>query len=278
MMAAIMRYCLLASGSKGNACLLESRRTRLLIDIGIGPRVLKWRLAPLNLCPTDVEHLLLTHEHTDHLCGLEALLKRQPDLKIHATAGTISALPLKARRQAVPIRPGRTFTVGDVSIHTFATSHDAAQSVGFRLEAHGAHLGYATDLGCFSTATVRHLSGCHGLVVEANHCPHMLKDGPYPGFLKARIGSKQGHLSNVQTRKLLSAIAHSGLRHLTLAHLSETNNTPQTALGVISALFGKDNGPMCDVGQRRTARPPVEIEDPTPKQKRKHPTQLELEI
>jgi phosphoribosyl 1,2-cyclic phosphodiesterase len=252
-----MRYCVLASGSNGNACLVEAGDTKLLIDLGIGPRVLKWRLEPLGLRPRDIDHLLVTHEHTDHVRGIEHLLKRQPDLQIHATRGTIGGLPPEARKRAVPLPS--TLTIDALTIHPFRTSHDGAESVGFRLEAGGYALGFATDLGCFCRDTIRHLTGCDGLVVESNHCPDLLRTGPYPPFLKSRVGGRQGHLSNRQCRDLLEKIAHPGLRHVTLAHLSEKNNTPEAALCCVSELFSNAEAPELTTGQRRSALPPVDL-------------------
>jgi phosphoribosyl 1,2-cyclic phosphodiesterase len=257
--AAVMRYCVLASGSSGNACVVQAGSTVLLIDLGIGPRVLKWRLEPIGLKPTDVDHLLITHEHTDHTKGIEHLLKRNPDVAIHASRGTIRALPAPAKERAAQLRVGRPLSVGSIDVHAFRTSHDGAESVGFRLEHDGRTLGYATDLGCYSKQTVRHLSGCDALVVESNHCPELLRCGPYPPFLKSRVAGRRGHLSNLQCRSLLEEVLHPGLRHVTLAHLSETNNTPDVAVATISELLSPSAGVCLSAGMRRSALPPVEI-------------------
>ena len=225
-----MRYCLLASGSNGNACYVEAGAARLLIDLGIGPRVLARRLEPLDVTPAQITDLLLTHEHTDHTRGIEGLLKRQPDLVIHATAGTKARLPAAVQHHTRTLRVGRSFSVGPLRVMAARTSHDAAESACFRLEASTGTLGYATDLGLTSARIIEVLSDLDALVVESNHCPELLATGSYPAYLKRRIAGPLGHLSNAECRRLLECVMHPGLAQVTLAHLSAENNSDQAAL------------------------------------------------
>jgi phosphoribosyl 1,2-cyclic phosphodiesterase len=252
-----VRYCLLASGSNGNACFVEAGGTRLLVDLGIGPRVLKWRLEPLGVVPADVTDVLLTHEHVDHVRGLEGLCKVQPELRIHATRSSIRRLPEVARIRVIPLRAGQPLRIGGVDVTPFITSHDVARSVGYRLEADSAVLGYATDLGTFGQRVVDGLAGAQALVVESNHCPERLAAGPYPAQLKQRVAGNRGHLSNQQCRSLLERVVHPGLRHVTLAHLSAENNTPDLALAAMEPLRAAYPDIEWAVGSRKEALDPV---------------------
>lgn len=255
-----MRYCLLASGSNGNACFVEAGGTRLLVDLGIGPRVLKWRLEPLGVVPAQVTDVLLTHEHVDHIRGLEGLLKAQPALGIHATRSTARRLPEVARRRVAPVRAGQSLRIGCFDVTPFLTSHDVTRSVGYRLEAEGVVLGYATDLGTFGQRVVDGLTGASALVVESNHCPERLATGPYPALLKRRVAGNQGHLSNQQCLSLLERVWHPGLLHVTLAHLSAENNTPALAMAAMEPLRLAQPHIQWAVGSRSEALPAVTLE------------------
>lgn len=255
-----MRYCLLASGSNGNACFVEAGGTKLMVDLGIGPRVLKWRLEPLGVAPADLTDVLVTHEHVDHVRGLEGLCKRQPALVIHATRSTARRLPEVTRPHVRTLRAGQAFDVGAFTVTPFLTSHDVDRSVGFRLEALGVVLGYATDLGTFGQRVVEGLTGAQALVVESNHCPQRLATGPYPVDLKRRVAGNRGHLSNDQCRSLLERVVHPGLRYVTLAHLSAENNTPALALAAMEPLRVAQPQISWAVGSRSESLPPVTLD------------------
>ncbi|MFH2008697.1 MAG: MBL fold metallo-hydrolase [bacterium] len=268
-----MRFCVLASGSNGNCCFVEEGDTRLLIDVGIGPRVLGWRLGPLDVRPSQLTDLLVTHEHADHIRGIEGLLKRQPALRIHATRGTARALPEAARPLTHSLSAGRELDLGPLRILPMSTSHDSAQPVCFRVESAAGVLGYATDLGTFGARIVELFTGADALVVESNHCPELLVGGPYPDYLKARVAGPQGHLSNDQCRSLLERLWHPGLRHVTLAHLSEVNNNPETALRAMQPFAEAHPEVRWAVGSRSEALPPVQLGAPS-----SSPGQLPLPI
>ena len=223
--------CVLGSGSRGNAVYVSDGVTAILVDAGFSAREIDRRLRSRDLDPAGLNAILLTHEHTDHIKGVERLVRRHR-LPVYLTGGTCRAVdPDKVHPGAlIPFACGREFRIGTLTVRPFCISHDAGEPAGFTITANGIRIGIATDLGQ-STALVRdHLQGCRVLVLESNHDPDMLMNGPYPWFLKQRIRGREGHLSNADSCLLLSEVVHDGLEHVILAHLSETNNTPQKAL------------------------------------------------
>jgi len=218
----------LGSGSGGNATLVRWDETALLLDCGFGPRVLRDRLALVGLGLDDVDALLLTHEHGDHVAGLSALA-RQEELTIHLTPATARGIGREAvsRWSAARdlVKPGRPFHVGPVEVVPFTTVHDARGPVGYVLRMpDGRRLGFATDMGHVNAEALDALRGCDLLAIEANHDPDMLRWGPYPGFLKRRIRSDRGHLSNAEAASLLARTASDRLEQVFVMHISRTNN------------------------------------------------------
>ncbi len=270
-----MRICLLASGSNGNACLLEVGERRVLVDVGLGPRILARRLALLRLGVPDITDVLLTHEHIDHVRGLAALTKKQPDLRVYATAGTREGLLPELRRHVHRVRAGEPFRMGPLEARPIPVSHDANEPVGYRVETPDGALGYATDLGFFDHATVEALAGCETLVLESNHCPNRLARGPYPEYLKRRVAGPEGHLSNPQARSLVEALLHPGLRYLALAHLSGVNNTPRAVVESLADLLQDLPAGHWAVGRRDGALEPVVVERDAPV---RYPGQLDLPL
>jgi phosphoribosyl 1,2-cyclic phosphodiesterase len=223
----VIRFASLGSGSRGNALLVQSGRTRLLIDCGFGPRVLAQRLARLGVVPEQIDAVLLTHEHSDHVAGVAALAKRF-SCPVYASAGTRRAL---ARRQiAVPcledIDGTADFVIQDLQIRPYAVPHDAEQPIQFVVSAEGLSLGVLTDAGRVTASMRDTLRGCAGLMLEFNHDAAMLAHGPYPASLKARISGGLGHLENRVAAELLCALRGDDLQVVLAAHLSETNNDP----------------------------------------------------
>ncbi|MDJ0808601.1 MAG: MBL fold metallo-hydrolase [Desulfobacterales bacterium] len=232
--------CALASGSRGNAIYLAGNGNALLIDAGLSGREIEKRLRQQNLDPHNLDAILVTHEHSDHIRGV-GVLARRFNLPVHLTAPTHRAV--QDRLGHLPawhyFRPGVGFKLAGFHIHPFALSHDAADPVGFTFACNGLRVGMATDLGVATGLVAERLKGCHLLLVEANHDMAMLMDGPYPWHLKQRIRSRKGHLSNDAAGELLTRIVHPDLRQVVLGHLSETNNSPriarQTALNALRA-------------------------------------------
>jgi len=224
-------FQVLASGSRGNAILVCSAKTRVLVDAGTTCKELVGRLERTPVEAKGLDALLLTHEHSDHISAA-GTLSRKFNLPVYMTRGTLENLPPNIGQCAsvTIFGTGRCFEIGDLLIHPFATSHDAGEPAGFIIEKDGLRLGICTDLGIATNLVKVRLKGCHGLVLEANHDVDRLLGGPYPWFLKQRIRSAHGHLSNEEACNVLEAVHHEGLRCVILAHLSETNNHPDLVL------------------------------------------------
>jgi phosphoribosyl 1,2-cyclic phosphodiesterase len=236
-----MRVTALSSGSKGNSVLIEGASGSILVDAGLSARDLMARIAVVGADPSAIEAVLVTHEHTDHIRGLDAFIKRL-DIPLYATPGTLSEFLLrrKTTKRAVEtraVRPFEPFSIGEFTIESLPLSHDAREPCGYTIADASAVLGYCTDTGIVPDPVRERLARCDALVLEANHCPRMLDEGPYPQMLKRRIRSRRGHLSNEQTAELLGALSDN-LAAVMLAHLSETNNTPERARTVVESAFG----------------------------------------
>lgn len=237
-----MRVCCLGSGSAGNSLLVEAGGTRLLVDAGFSARDLEIRLASIDLVPEALDGILLTHDHGDHTRGA-GVFSRKHGTPLYATERTRLACRalLRGDERTVDYRVARPFTIGALRVEPFPTVHDAADPVGIALVdlATGARLGVATDLGR-PTAGVQHaLSGCDFLVMEANHDEVMLRHGPYPWSVQARIASSHGHLSNRAAARFASDLAHPRLAGVLLAHLSVECNDPALAREVVGTHLEK---------------------------------------
>jgi phosphoribosyl 1,2-cyclic phosphodiesterase len=225
-----MRLAVLASGSKGNALLVEHSGTRLLVDCGLSPKRLRKRLKEVGRELADLHGIVLTHSHGDHASGA-ARVAGPFRLRVYATRATRDAT---ARRGGlpnfVPVDPGVDFELGSISLKAFDVPHDAAGAVGYVLEADGERLGICTDIGHPTTEAALALRGLDALYLEFNHDKRMLQEGPYTPFLKRRVAGDLGHLSNEQAAELLERAYTPRLKQVLLAHLSEVNNTPSLAI------------------------------------------------
>jgi phosphoribosyl 1,2-cyclic phosphodiesterase len=230
--------CLLASGSKGNAIYVSDGRTSLLVDAGLSGIEMERRFAAAGLEISTLQAIVVSHEHSDHIRGV-GVLSRRYQLPVYISSGTQKACGTQlGRLHAVHhFETGRSFTLNGLTIHPFVTSHDAADPAGFTISRNGRKIGIATDLGIATGMVKEHLKTCDLLILEANHDPTMLIEGPYPWPLKQRIKSRNGHLSNQESGDLLAEIRHDGLCHVILAHLSETNNTPEIARQTVEKLL-----------------------------------------
>jgi len=233
-----LRVSILASGSTGNCALLETEHTAILIDAGIGRKELLRRFEALGRsCPERVDAILITHEHTDHTSAL-AQLARWWDCPAYLTAPTHGEVlkmspggPVTKMKRVEHIRAGEQFQIGDIEVNPFAIPHDAADPVGYAFRANGTKVAIVTDLGYMPEVVKYHLREADFLILESNHDLEMLKVGPYPWYIKQRVMSRTGHLSNeVVSQFLADAELFDGrARHLVLAHISEQNNTPDVA-------------------------------------------------
>jgi len=232
-----VRVCLLASGSRGNSALIEADDCRLLIDAGLSGKETERRLATLGLAGEDLNAILVTHEHHDHVGGIGPLARRY-DLPVYIDRQTHAALPkLGIIEDLHHFIAGESFSFHGLSISSFSTTHDAVNPVGFTIESSEGKIGFATDLGMPTRLAADQLKQCRVLVLEANHDEQMLQDGPYPWSLKQRIRSRHGHLSNAEAGRLLEDIRWPGLEALFLAHLSEENNCPDLATTFFTGAF-----------------------------------------
>jgi phosphoribosyl 1,2-cyclic phosphodiesterase len=251
-----VRLHVLASGSGGNALAAEVAGGFVLFDCGLGPRVLARRLQQVGLPVERLKALVLTHEHTDHVKGLAALVKRFSG-PMYATAGTWEALG------GIPpggelLRAGRPTLVEGLGVLPVSVSHDALEPVGFVLENGQVRVGVVTDTGVVTELLLERLAGCHGLFLEANHDLDMLRFGPYPPVLKQRIASRHGHLSNEQARDALERLAHDGLRTVVAMHLSEENNRPALVVRELSRVLAGSPVKLAVASQREPLSVAVE--------------------
>ncbi|MBQ9643358.1 MAG: MBL fold metallo-hydrolase, partial [Lachnospiraceae bacterium] len=206
-----MRFETIASGSSGNCVYIGSDTTHLLVDVGISRKRTAEALKGLDLSLQDIDGILITHEHSDHIGGL-AMIARQTQMPIYATKGTIAALKRNPACENidpdrfVPVKADEKQTIKDLTINPMSISHDAAEPVGYRIQYGSRKACVCTDLGCFTDYTVECLKNTDVLLLEANHDINMLQVGPYPYPLKQRILGDRGHLSNLASGKLLSQV------------------------------------------------------------------------
>jgi len=226
-----MQVWVLGSGSRGNAVVIESGGARILVDAGFQPHDLRARLHAVGVAPESIESVVVTHEHGDHVRGAAASASRF-GWTVYATAGTIAAAPSLREAGATPIRAGDTVGIGGFGVTPVRASHDAAEPAVLVVTAtaSGARCGVAYDLGCVTAPVASALADLDLLLLEANHDELMLAHGPYPPSVRERISGRRGHLSNRVAGLTARGLVHRGLRHIVLAHLSETCNDPRTAL------------------------------------------------
>jgi phosphoribosyl 1,2-cyclic phosphodiesterase len=224
-----LAVCTLASGSKGNSTYVSDGATSILIDAGLSGTEIQRRLNSRNLSAEHLDAIVVSHEHSDHIQAV-GVLSRRYKLPVYINQNARNALvQLGKIKQLRMFECGTTFPINNLIIHPFSISHDATDPVGFTVGQNGTKIGIATDLGMATSMVKEHLKSCSLLILESNHDPDMLANGPYPWPLKQRIKSRTGHLSNVDSKNLLQELQHDKLEHVILAHLSETNNTPQKA-------------------------------------------------
>ena len=242
-----MRFLNIASGSSGNATYIGTENTHILIDAGISRKRIQEGLAGAGLSLDDLDAILVTHEHIDHISSL-GVLERTCPIPVYATKGTIEGIldcPLLGdypKDLFVEITPELPFSVGDISLKAFSISHDAADPVCFRFSNAGHAGAIVTDLGTYDPALAEHMMDLDFLMLEANHDRRMLEVGPYPYPLKQRILGEKGHLSNEDAGGFLSCILHDKMNQIVLGHLSRENNTQELALlSVMTEIDGADN-------------------------------------
>lgn len=229
-----MKMCSIASGSSGNCIYIGTDATHLLVDVGISCKKTVEGLNQLGLTGKDIDGILITHEHSDHIGGL-GVLCRKFGIPIYATEGTITAIKGVSNLGEIDdslfraVRADEKFILKDITVNPMKISHDAAQPVAYRFQYGNKRMAVATDLGTYDEYTVESLRGMDALLLEANHDINMLQVGPYPYALKQRILGNKGHLSNELSGRLLSRLLHDNLKTVFLGHLSKENNMAELA-------------------------------------------------
>ena len=240
----------LASGSRGNCALVATSATRILVDAGLSGRETFKRLRAAGERAEEISAILITHEHFDHVAGLERLASKVK-VPVFLTAPTHHAWNRAVRDEAGALpelakaehfSAGCGFRVGDIEVMPFTIPHDAADPVGFTFRAEGVKIGFATDLGYMPASVRNHLRGSSVLVMESNHDLEMLRSGPYPWAVKQRVMSRVGHLSNEALAEFFSSDYDGVAEYVVLAHLSEQNNHPEIARAAAERALGARQG------------------------------------
>lgn len=234
-----MEINIFSSGSKGNCTLLRSDNTAVLLDAGISARSIAAGLRQLHMNIEDIDGVLLTHEHTDHVRGLKTLLKKRT-IPIYTRADTFRALPCFGGipPESCRVLKNDAIAIGDMRVQPFSISHDAADPVGYTVTSGSRKITLATDLGFVSSEAEQAMESADALILEANHDLNMLQNGSYPWRLKQRILGRCGHLSNAAAGAALVRL-HKKPENIILAHLSEKNNTPSLACDTIRSFMQK---------------------------------------
>lgn len=252
----------LASGSSGNSVLVQSGETALLVDAGISCRKITQRLKACGLTPEALSGILITHEHLDHVSGLAVLLKHH-DVTLYASPGTCQVLACKypvTREHLMAVPANSYFSLDGLTVTSFPTPHDAAESVGYRIDDGEKSLSIATDLGQVPELLRRTITGSDLVLLETNHDVETLRNGPYPYYLQQRILGGLGHLCNEEAAALAVYLARHGTASLVLAHLSRENNTPELARSVVQeALRQQGLSPLVTVAPRDELSPVFEL-------------------
>lgn len=253
-----LRIVSLYSGSTGNSFLISSTEGSILIDAGKNAKQLCAALAEVGVSPDEIKAIFVTHEHTDHIGALAVFLKKHP-IPVHLPSGCaykLSTAPSVAPHLCLhPLIHSEC--VANMTVTSFPTPHDSRASVGYRIEIPTGEgkvfrIGYATDIGYVSAHVETGLWGCDAVILESNHDPDMLQTGPYPYELKLRIASRRGHLSNPDSALFAARLCAEGTKYLMLAHLSQENNTPDTAYDECLSAVGDGRVRICVAGPDHT--------------------------
>lgn len=228
-----MKLKSLKSGSKGNASLVYTKNTKILVDCGISGKAVKEAMAQIDISPEEINGIVVTHEHYDHIKGIGVMMRRY-DIPVYANSMTWTAIMQndlgKLNDKNIKIFEGvEPFVIGDISINPFKIPHDAAFPVGYAFDDGRTRAAVATDMGMLTEEVFRAIGGCKEVLVESNHDINMLEIGPYPYQLKRRILGSYGHLSNDDAAKAAELLVRMGTENIMLGHLSEENNYPGLA-------------------------------------------------
>lgn len=226
----MISFMSLASGSSGNSSLISDGKTNILIDCGVSGANIKAKLNTIGMTPEDISAILITHEHSDHTKGVGVMTRRY-NIPIYLTEKTLLNMNVGKIDESVIniISPQKNFRCADFDIHPFSIPHDAADPVGYSFYTEDGKYTLATDIGYMPDSLFHEIMGSKQIILESNHDLEMLKIGSYPEFLKQRILSQNGHMSNELTASIAVKLADNGTEGIMLAHLSHDNNTPEIA-------------------------------------------------
>ncbi len=247
-----LKFCSLSSGSSGNCYLAGSDNTYILIDAGISARKITSALNSLNVTPSDISGVLVTHEHSDHIKGIDVLAKNYgiPVFSNRKTSNELIKICRYSDKFIInSFENNVSFNIGDLEIKPFPLHHDAADTVGFSVKNAGSKICTATDTGCITDDIINEISDADLIILEANHDENILKMGRYPWHLKQRILSSHGHLSNTAAGEAIIKMIRKNpkSRQILLAHLSRENNFPEMAYQTIINILEQNSIILCDM-------------------------------
>ena len=224
------RFCTLYAGSSGNATLVSNGNTNILIDAGVSCAKICTSLKEIGISPDEIDGIVLTHEHVDHIRGVD-VLSRKFHIPVYASVGTLSKMELSRVEDKYirPVKSGESFEIRDIGIYPFKIPHDAAQPLGYTMLLDDKRFSVATDIGHLSESLVKSLCKSDTVLLESNHDIKMLNEGPYPIYLKKRILGDFGHLPNDKAAWMATQLAKWGTTRIILGHLSQENNLPSLA-------------------------------------------------
>jgi len=245
-----VRIASLGSGSRGNGTLIENENTCILVDLGFTLKESIRRLKRLGRSPEDIDAILVTHEHADHINGV-APFARKFSTPVHMTPGTYYPDRMGVMPVLKKINCHQSFSIGGIGIEPVPVPHDAKEPCQYLLSSGGIKVGVLTDLGHVTPFVEMQYQNCDALMLECNHDPDMLANGPYPYLLKKRVGGMHGHLSNAQAAGLLGKIELGRLQHLVISHLSEKNNHPELAHKTLEPVLQNWSGNLYTADQEQ---------------------------
>jgi len=254
-----MKVCVLSSGSKGNSCFLQTKETKILIDAGTTTQYIVNELDKLGVKPTEIDAILITHIHVDHIHGLKSFIKKYDPL-IYVTEKLLGLLEEQVGKFRYELYQDKQAIIKDVRINLIKTSHDAGEQMGFIIKNNSKSMVYITDTGYINSRYYDELSNKNLYILESNHDVLMLKNGPYPYFLQQRVIGDKGHLSNEQASNYLCKFIGKDTKKIVLAHLSEKNNTEEIALETLKEKLIKNCIDFDDIIIARQNEPTEVIE------------------
>ena len=228
----MFNFCSLYSGSSGNSLFVESENTKLLVDAGVSSKKIETALTNLDIEPSSIDGILITHEHSDHVQGLGTFAKKF-NLPVYVNQKTLDAMPNQrdkiSEKNIKIIKNEEKFEIGDLKIKPFSIPHDAANPCGFNIIHDNKKISIATDIGHMTNGIIKNLEDSIFIMLEANYDPEVLKFSKYPYILKSRIAGPKGHLPNEMAGKTIAHLLNSGLQQAILGHLSKESNFPELA-------------------------------------------------